>query len=99
MTIDLKAIVEHDLTEECPVCRAQELVEFALLPAASAWELRSELPRFSVALHGAAGLLGVMLHEGVPRNKIEAALGKLLDDIEQQIAEDKVMGGPTQGTA
>ena len=99
MTIDLKAITEHDLTEDCPTCRARELVEFALLPAASAWEQRSELPRFSVALHGAASLLGVMLDEGVPRNDIEAALGKLLDDIEQQIAEDKVMGGPPQGTA
>ena len=71
----------------------------ALLPAASAWELRNELPRFSVALHGSASLLGAMLHEGVPRNDIEAALGKLLDDIEQRITEDKVMGGPPQGTA
>jgi hypothetical protein len=40
-----------------------------------------------------------MLVQGVRRNDIEAALGKLLDEIEQQIAEDKVMGGPPQGTA
>ncbi len=99
MTIDLKAITEHDLTEECPVCRAQEIVEMALLPAASAWELRSELPRLSIALHGAAGLLCALLEEGVPRDDVEAALSRLLDDYEQQVAEDKAMGGPTQGTA
>ncbi len=40
-----------------------------------------------------------MLDEGVPRDDIEAALGKLLDEIEQQITEDKVMGGPPQGSA
>jgi hypothetical protein len=35
----------------------------------------------------------------VLRDDVEAALSRLLDDYEQQIAEDKVMGGPTQGTA
>jgi hypothetical protein len=39
----------------------------ALLPAAAAWEMRSELPRMSIALHGAAGLLSALLEEGVPR--------------------------------
>ncbi len=99
MPIDLKTIIEHDMSDECPVCRAQDLVEMALLPAAAAWELRNELPRLSVALHGAAGLLSALLEEGVPRDDVETALSHLLDDIEQQIAENEVMGGPPQGTA
>ena len=99
MPIDLNALTEHDMSDNCPVCRAQELVDTVLLPAAAAWELRNELPRLSVALHGAAGLLSALLEEGVPRDEVEAALSRLLDDIEQQIAEDGVMGGPPQGTA
>ena len=39
------------------------------------------------------------LLEGVPRDDVETALSHLLDDIEQQIAENEVMGGPPQGTA
>ena len=99
MNSDLKALVEHDLGEDCPVCRAQEIVHIALLPAAAAWEVDNELPRFSVALHGAAGLLAVLLQEGVAREDIDTALATLLDDIEGQIAEDSTFGGPTQGNA
>ena len=99
MTIDLDQLVEHDMSEDCPVCRAQQIVEGALVPAASAWEMHHELPRFSLALHGAAGLLGAMLEEGFSREETETALGRLLDDIEQQIAEDQAMGGPPAGTA
>ncbi len=99
MPIDLNTLIEHDMSDNCPVCRAQDLVDAVLLPAAAAWELRNELPRLSVALHGAAGLLSALLEEGVPRDEVEAALSRLLDDIEQQLAEDKAMGGPTQGTA
>jgi hypothetical protein len=99
MPIDLNTLTEHDGSDDCPVCRAQHLVDMTLLPAASAWELRSELPRLSIALHGAAGLLCALLEEGVPRDDVEAALSRLLDDYEQQIAEDKAMGGPPQGTA
>ena len=99
MPIDLNAITEHDMSDNCPVCRAQDLVEMVLLPAAVAWELRYELPRMSIALHGTAGLLSALLEEGVPRDEVEAALSRLLDDIERQIAEDGVMGGPPQGTA
>jgi hypothetical protein len=99
MPIDLNAIIEHEMSEECPACRAQQLVEIALLPAASAWEAAHELPRFSMALHGAAGLLSTLRAEGVPRDQLDAALARLLDEFEQQIAEDKAMGGPTQGTA
>ncbi len=48
----------------------------ALMPAAAAWEVNDELLRLSVALHGAAELLGVILEEGVPRQDIGAALGR-----------------------
>ncbi len=99
MALDLDELTEHDGTGDCPVCKAQQIVEGALLPAAAAWELHHELPRFSLALHGAAGLLGAMLEEGLPREDIEAALSRLLDDIEQQVAEDQAMGGPPAGTA
>ncbi len=99
MSVGLEELVEHDLSDDCPVCRAHDVVEMALVPAAAAWELKHELPRFSIALHGAAGLLGAMLEEGVPRHQIESALGALLDDIERQIAEDQALGGPPQGNA
>ena len=99
MAINLTELTEHDLNDECPICRAQEVVHFALLPAAAAWETRSELPRFSIALHGAAELLGVMLQEGVDRHEVDAALSHLLDDIEQRISEDQFMGGPPKGNA
>ena len=98
MRTKLEDLVEHDPGNECPVCRAQDLVHVALLPAAAAWEINNELPRFSVALNGAAELLGVMLDEGLKREDIEAALGRLLDDIELRIAEDS-LGGPVQGSA
>ena len=99
MSVGLKELIDHDLSNDCPVCRAHDVVEMVLVPAAAAWELKDELPRFSIALHGAAGLLGAMLEEGVPRHEIESALGELLDDIERQIAEDQALGGPPQGNA
>ncbi len=99
MSIDLNSLVEHDLSDDCPVCRTQDIVHMALLPAAAAWELNNQLPRFALALHGAAGLLAVMLEGGVPRAEIETAMTALLDDIEKQIDEDSTMGGPPQGTA
>ncbi len=99
MTVDLAPLVDHDLSEDCPVCRAQNIVQIALLPAAAAWESNNELPRFSVALHGAAELLGAMLEESVERSDIEAALSRLLDDIDPRIVEDQVMGGPPEGNA
>ncbi len=99
MPIDLNTLIEHDASDDCPVCRAQNLIDLALLPAAAAWELRSELPRMSIALHGAAGLLSAFSEDGVPRDDVEAALSRLLDDIEHQTAEDKAMGGPPQGRA
>ncbi len=99
MSLGLKELIDHDLSDDCPVCRAHDVVEMVLVPAAAAWELKNELPRFSIALHGAAGLLGAMLEEGVPRHEIEAVLGELLDDIERRIAEDNALGGPPQGNA
>ena len=99
MKIDLDELLDHDGTEDCPVCRTQDLVQAVLIPAAAAWELNNDLPRYSLALHGAAGLLGAMLEEGVPRDDAESALGKILDDIEMQITEDKALGGPPQGSA
>ncbi len=99
MTPDLNHLIQHDLSDDCLVCRAQDVVAMALLPAAAAWEVDNGLPRFSVALHGAAELLGAMLQDGTARETVEAALGELLDDIELRIAEDEALGGPPQGTA
>ena len=99
MTIDLDTLANHDLSDDCSVCRTQDVVSMALIPAAAAWELANELPRFSIALHGAANLLGVMLEEGVPRRDLENVLSALLDDIEAGITEDAMMGGPPQGSA
>ena len=72
--VNFDEITTHTTTEDCAACRAQELTMFALLPATAAWEVSSELPRFSIALHGAAGLIGTMLEEGVARESIEDAL-------------------------
>lgn len=99
MITDIEALVAHDGTEDCAACRAQDLVSQVLVPAAAAWEKTAELPRFSLALHGAAGLLMGMLEDGVPREDIEGALARLLDDIESHIAEDQAIGGPVQGSA
>lgn len=99
MDIDLNSLIDHDLSDDCPICRTQDIVHIALLPAAAAWEMNNGLPRFALALHGAAGLLGAMLEEGVDRDDIEAALAALLDDIEERIAEDRTFGGPPEGTA
>ena len=99
MAVDLQQLTQHDMTDECPICHAQQMVRGALLPAAAAWEASEGLPRFSVALHGAAELLGVMLEEGIARDQIDAAFTTLLDDIERAIGEDEAMGGPPQGSA
>ena len=99
MSLGLKELVDHDLSDDCPVCRTQDVVEMVLVPAAAAWESKNDLPRFSIARLGAAGLLGAMLEEGVPRHEIDSALGELLDDIERHISEDNALGGPPQGNA
>ena len=99
MDDQIKKLIQHDMSDDCPVCRAQDVVAMALMPATAAWEMANELPRFSLALQGAAGLLGAMLEEGIKRGDIEKAIGDLLDDIEAEIAEDQVMGGPPQGSA
>ncbi len=40
-----------------------------------------------------------MLMEGVERTDIDAALARLLDDIEARLAEDQAIGGPPKGNA
>ena len=99
MSIDLDQLVTHDSTDGCVVCRAQEVASQTVVPAVTAWEDSYSLPRFAVALHGAAQLLGAMMARGVSREAIDRTLSRLLDDLEQQIAEDSAMGGPPQGTA
>ena len=99
MEINLEKLVEHDSGEDCPVCRTQDLIGLALLPAAAAWEASNELPRFSLALNGAVEFLGAMLAEGVPREELDRVVARMLDAIEIRIAEDDVMGGPPQGSA
>ena len=97
--MDLDELIEHDMNDDCPVCRAQDIVYMVLLPAAAAWERHNELPRLSVALHGAAALLGAMLEAGVSRDDVDSAIGQLLDEVEIRVAEDQAMGGPPQGSA
>ncbi|MDA0241094.1 MAG: hypothetical protein O3A84_13850 [Proteobacteria bacterium] len=99
MSIDIEVLLEHDHSDDCPICRTTDVVAFTLMPAAASWEQAYELPHLSVALHGAAQFLGVMMQEGADRADLENALGVLLDDIEEQIAEDRTLGGPTQGNA
>lgn len=99
MDINLEDLVQHDSSDDCPICRTQDLIGAALLPAAAAWEASNELPRFALALHGAVEFLGAMLAEGVSRDELDGIVARLLDDIEIRIAEDKVMGGPPQGSA
>ena len=99
MALSLEEIVVHDNSEECVACRARDFVSQIVVPAAEAWETSTDLPRFSIALHGAAGLLGGMIGDGVSRDNIERALSRLLDEIEEQLTENRAMGGPPQGTA
>lgn len=99
MAIDIGPLLEHDHSDDCPVCRANDVVAYTLMPAAASWEQAYELPHLSLALHGAAQFLGVMMQEGAARADIENALEIMLDDIEAQIAEDRTLGGPTQGNA
>lgn len=97
--MDFSEIITHTGDDDCAACEAQSITTSFLMPAAAAWEMTHELPRFSLAIHGAAGLLGVMLEEGIARREVEAALSQLLDEIEQRIEEDRILGGPTQGSA
>ena len=99
MALSLEELFTHDSTENCIACRARDFVAQIVVPAAEAWETSTDLPRFSIALHGAAGLLGSMLEEGVSREDIESGLSRLLDELEEQLTENRAMGGPPQGTA
>ena len=99
MLVNLATLVDHAGDDDCSTCRAQEIAASILVPAVAAWEATQSLPRFSLALQGAAGLLGMMIEDGFDRHEVEEAFSRALDDIEQQIAEDKALGGPPQGTA
>ena len=99
MHIKIDDLVSHDETDECPACRAQDIVSFMLVPAVAAWEHANQLPSHALSLHGAAALIGFMMQDGAKREDVERALGGLLDDMEEKIAEDRVFGGPPQGTA
>ena len=99
MNNNLEELITHEYSEDCMVCKAQDVVAFSLVPAAAAWETANELPQYSVALNGAAQLLAAMIADGLSRNDVEEALKTLLDDLEAQIKEEGVFGGPTQGNA
>ena len=99
MYSQFEEIVTHNNTDDCVACRSQALVSNVLVPAVVAWETTAELPRFALALHGAAGLLGAMLADGVPRDEIDEAVSRLLDEIESQVAEQGGLGGPAHGSA
>ena len=91
---DLQKLLAHEYSDDCIVCRAQDVVEFSLVPAAPAWETANELPQYSVALNGAAQLLAAMIADGLSRNDVEEALKHLLNDLEAQIKKEGVFGGP-----
>ena len=99
MTVNLAALVDHTGDDDCTACRARDITASILIPAVASWEVAQNLPRFSLAIQGAAGLLGTILEDGVDRHEIDAAVARVLDDIEQQIAEDRALGGPPQGSA
>ena len=99
MSTRLEEILTHDDTEDCIACRARDFAAEVLVPAAAAWEASADLPRFALALHGAAAMLGAMLAEGLPRDEIEEALSRLLDEIASQVAEQGALAGPAQGSA
>jgi hypothetical protein len=99
MNPTFEKIITHDDSDDCPVCRAQDIVAFSLVPAVAAWEEAHQMPRHSVAVHGAASLMAFMIQNGVARKDIEEAVAHILDEYEMQIAEEGLLGGPHQGTA
>jgi hypothetical protein len=99
MNPTFEKIITHNASDECRVCRAQDIVSFSLVPAVAAWEQAFQMPRHSLAVHGATSLMAFMIQNGVARNDIEEAVAHVLDDYEMQIAEEGLLGSPHQGTA
>jgi hypothetical protein len=99
MNPTFEKIITHDDSDDCPVCRAQDIVNFSLVPAVAAWEEAHQMPRHSLAVHRAASLMAFMIRSGVVREDIEEAVAHILDDYEMQMAEEGLLGGPHQGTA
>ena len=99
MNPTFEKIIAHDEADDCPVCRAQDIVSFSLVPAVAAWEEAHQMPHHSLAVHGAASLMAFMIQNGVARKDIEEAVAHILDDYELQMAEEGLLGGPHQGSA
>ena len=64
-----------------------------------AYEEAHQMARYSLAVHGAASLMAIMIQNGVARKDIEEAVAHILDDYEMQMTEEGLLGGPHQGTA
>ena len=75
MTSVLDHLVEHDMSDDCLVCRAQEVVAIALMPAAAAWEVDNGLPRFAVAREAVEAALSGLLDKIELRIAEDGALG------------------------
>ncbi|MEK9684475.1 MAG: hypothetical protein VW226_08000 [Rhodospirillaceae bacterium] len=99
MNSDLEKLLTHEYSDDCTTCKAQDVAALSLVPAVAAWETAYELPQYSIALNGAAQLLGAIIADGVARSDVEDALRQLLDEVEEQIREEGLLGGPPQGTA
>lgn len=99
MKPDFDNFIVHDSSDDCVACRAQDIVNYNLVPAVAAWEDAYQMPRHSLSVHGAASLMAFMLQNGVSREEIESAVARVLDDYEMQIAEEGLLAGPHQGTA
>ncbi len=99
MSTTFDKIITHDESDDCPVCRAQDIVNYSLVPAVAAWEEAYQMPSHSLAVHGAASLMAFMIQNGVAREDIEKAVAQILDDYEMQMAGEGLLSGPHQGTA
>ena len=81
---DIDELVAHVEDKDCDVCIARSLATSVVAPAVAMWEVSHRLPRCSLALHGAVGLLATMLDEGYSREEIDAVVADMLDEIEAE---------------
>jgi hypothetical protein len=94
LTANLSALVDHTGDDDGIACRAEDIAASIVIPAVASWEAAHGLRRFSLAHQGAAGLPGTILEARVDRQEIKAAVARVLDDIEQRIAQERALGGP-----
>jgi hypothetical protein len=100
MLMPLESWITHDHYVDCIACRCSELAANIVGQAVAAWEVSKDLPRGSLALFGAAGLLAALLVDGYSRQEIEKALSELLDEIETDVAAAvSALGGLSGGNA